>query len=1032
MKTLEAGSERLTRGGGTGTFAILPAGPEASGDPLSDPETDIAPPLPPPTTAAAAEPWRARWLQAAGRNGDAEFTSRLEARLDEPADQTLLAAVFTYSPFLADCLLAEPALLLGFRETGPAALIDAELQAIDDLPLDRNRMLSGLRRAKRRIATLVGLADLEQQFSLEEVTASLTRLADRATEAVLATFLAESAKRGELELADPDQPTRDCGIFVIGMGKLGAAELNYSSDIDLIVFFDPEKIAYRGRETPMALAVRAARAIVYGLENKNRDGYVFRTDLRLRPHPPGHPLALSVDAAELYYERHGQNWERAAFIKARTIAGDITAGDGFLRRLAPFVWRRHLDYAAIRDIHSIKRQINAHRGFGTIAFRGHDLKVGRGGIREIEFFVQTQQLILGGRHPELRDRRTLTTLQSLVSGRWVDAAAADELAKAYRFLRSLEHRLQMVADKQTQQLPTRDQELALFARFAGFADAEALGKALTRTLQRVEQHYAELFEAEPDLGAGKQLVFTGTSDDPGTLETMRAMGFRDPAAAASRIRQWHHGHIRATRSTRAREILTELTPGILKALERQADIDEAFRLFDAFLSGLPAGVQFFSLIRANPNLLNLLADLIGAAPRLAEVLARNVALFDAMLAPDFFEPLPDEGALEAEFARLRRDARHLEALLDLCRRWAQGRQFQAGLHVLLGFADATSASRALTGIAELILRTLLPEAAKWLEEQHGRMPGGSFCIIGMGKLGSKELSLGSDLDLVFVYDAPEDAKSDGAKPLDAVTYYARLGQRLVSAISAQTAEGRLYEIDTRLRPSGNVGPIATSLDNFEKYHEATAQIWERQSLTRARVVSGDPDLAERVAAAIDRALARSTPPDKLRAEVRGMRLRIFKEHGSDDPWNLKHCRGGLVELEFAAQYLVLRFGPAHPELRTTETRSVFARAIEAGLLAETRGRRLIQALDLLHALQAVLRLSTTTRKFDPGKAPVGLEEALVRAANRQLGLGVPVAHFAAIEGLLVESEESAAQYFDELCPPDGAAETRGDSKGNAS
>ncbi len=980
---------------------------------MNQPEPNVAPPLPLPSPD---EPWRARWLQAAGRHPDPQIGKALEARLDDADDQALLAGIFPLSPHLADGLINDPVVLLDYRANGAAQLVDAEIGAIDSLPLDRNRMLPGLRRAKRRIATVVGLADLEGAFDLDQVTASLTRLADRATEAVLATFLAEAARRGEVELAEPDRPTAECGIFVIGMGKLGAKELNYSSDIDLIVFFDPERITYRGRETPMALAVRAARAIVYGLENKSREGYVFRTDLRLRPHPPGHPLALSVDAAELYYERHGQNWERAAFIKARVIAGDKAAGDAFLRRLGPFVWRRHLDYAAIRDIHSIKRQINAHRGFGSIGFRGHDLKVGRGGIREIEFFVQTQQLILGGRHPELRDPRTLVALHDLVDGRWVDAEAAAELASAYRFLRSLEHRLQMVADKQTQTLPSRDQELAQFARFAGFADVAALGEALTLTLQRVERQYAQLFEAEPDLGAGKQLVFTGTEDDPGTLETLRGMGFREPTAVAARIRQWHHGHIRATRSTRARELLTELTPGILKALERQADVDEAFRLFDAFLSGLPAGVQFFSLIRANPNLLALLGDLMGAAPRLAQVLARNVALFDAMLAPDFFEPLPDGEALEAELLRLRRDARHLEALLDLCRRWAQGRQFQAGLHVLLGFADATSASRALSGIAELVIRTLLPEAQGWLEDQHGRVPNGSFCVIGMGKLGSRELSLGSDLDLVFVYDAPDDAQSDGGKPLNATTYYARLGQRLISAISAQTAEGRLYEIDTRLRPSGNVGPVATSLASFKKYHEVTAQVWERQSLTRARVVAGDRHLAAAVAAAIDEALSRPTDPKTLRADVRAMRFRIFKEHGSENHWALKHCRGGLVELEFAMQYLVLRHGPALAELRTPDTRQVLDRAIGAGLLEEGRGRRLRQALDLFHALQAVLRLSMEGRRFDPATAPEGLKEALVRAANRQLGLGVPVAHFAAIEELLVESETLVAQYFDELCP----------------
>ena len=977
----------------------------------------VAPPAPPPASAGGEEPWLSRLRAAAARGSDPDLTGRLEACLGKPRARELLAAVFAYSPFLAECLIADPALLADLRETGAGPIVEAELDRIDALPFDRNRLLPGLRRARRRIAAAVGLADLEGRLDLDAVTLSLSRLADHATEAVLATFLAESAKRGEIDLDDADRPTLNCGIFVVGMGKLGANELNYSSDIDLIVFFDPERIAYRGRETAMALAVRAVRAIVYGLEHKSRDGYVFRTDLRLRPHPPGHPLALSVDAAELYYERHGQNWERAALIKARIIAGDREAGRAFLRRLAPFVWRRHLDYASIRDIHSIKRQINAHRGFGTIGVRGHDLKVGRGGIREIEFFVQTQQLILGGRHPELRDPRTLTTLARLVEGRWVNGAAGAELAAAYRFLRALEHRLQMVRDKQTQTLPARDQELDQLARFAGFADREALGAAVMAVLRTVERHYAQLFEAEPDLGAGRQLVFTGTEDDPGTLDTLREMGFRDPAAVASRIRQWHHGHIRATRSTRAREILTELTPGILHALQRQTEVDEAFRLFDQFLTGLPAGVQFFSLVRANPNLLALIGDLMGAAPRLAQVLAGNVALFDAMLAPDFFEPLPDAAALQAELGRLRRDARHLEGLLDLCRRWAQGRQFQAGLHVLLGLVDAASASRLLTDIAELVIRTLLPEAAHWLEEQHGRIRGGSFCVLGLGKLGSRELSLGSDLDLVFLFEAPEDALSDGAKPLPATTYYARLGQRLVSAISARTAEGRLYEIDTRLRPSGNVGPIACSLANFRRYQETTAQVWERQSLTRARAVAGDPALAAAATAAIDEALARPVAPELLAREVRSMRLRIFKEHGSDNPWNLKHCRGGLVDLEFAAQYLVLRHGPDHPSLRRTDTRGILEAAIEADLVEAVIGRRLLQALGLLQALQAVLRLSLNDR-FEPRQAPPGLREALVRAANRQLGLGVPVAHFAAVEELLIEGETAARRFLDALCPPD--------------
>jgi [glutamine synthetase] adenylyltransferase / [glutamine synthetase]-adenylyl-L-tyrosine phosphorylase len=499
----------------------------------------------------------------------------------------------------------------------------------------------------------------------------------------------------------------------------------------------------------------------------------------------------------------------------------------------------------------------------------------------------------------------------------------------------------MVADKQTQALPAREAEFERFAAFAGFADGAALEAVVLEALTTVERHYAELFEREPDLGAGGggSLVFTGTEDDPGTLATLSGMGFRDPVAVSTRIREWHHGHIRATRSTRARELLTELTPSILRVLERQPDRDAAFRMFDEFVAGLPAGVQIFSLLRENPNLLTLLADLMGTAPRLARQLSSRDDLLDAMLAPDFFERLPEAEDLRREFASRLVDVRDLEDMLDACRRWAHGRQFQAGLQVLLGLSSGAKAAAALTAIAEIVLEALLPTAERWLVGQHGRVPGGAFAVLGFGKLGSRELTIGSDLDLVFVYDAPEGAASDGARPLPAATYYARLGQRLVSALTAKTAEGELYEIDTRLRPSGNLGPVATPLASFARYQAETAQVWERQALTRARVVvAGDAGLAARVAAAIRESLARPREPEPLARAVRAMRERIFKEHGSPSPWNLKHARGGIVELEFTAQFLVLAHAHAEPRLLDTSTAAVLGAAGEAGLLPAHEAR----------------------------------------------------------------------------------------------
>ncbi|MCX8102093.1 MAG: bifunctional [glutamine synthetase] adenylyltransferase/[glutamine synthetase]-adenylyl-L-tyrosine phosphorylase [Geminicoccaceae bacterium] len=985
----------------------------------------LAPPLA--LDAGLLESGLERWRAASLRLSDPALAEFVRAAPELPGLGPVLRGVLAGSPFLTECLLAEPELLRRIAELGFAVAhreLHEQLAAID--ALERSRVMAGLRRLRRRVALLVGLADLAGAWSLEEVSEALTAFADAAIAKVLDHLLLDAARRGELGPLDPEAPSRGSGLVVLGMGKYGARELNYSSDIDLIVLYEDERWPGRAPDGPMAVATRLTRSLVHLLEQPTREGYVFRTDLRLRPHLPGHPLVISTEAAELYYERHGQNWERAAFIKARAVAGDLEAGARFLRILQPYIWRRNLDFAAIRDIHSIKRQINAHRGFGTIRVLGHDIKVGRGGIREIEFFVQTQQLILGGRDRDLRSPRTLEGLAALAAKRWVAAEAARELAEAYRFLRCLEHRLQMVADKQTQVIPAREQEVARFAAFAGFASVEAMIAAVLARLQTVERHYAALFEREPDLGAGGNLVFTGTDDDPATLETLRAMGFKEPQLVAGRIRAWHHGHIRATRSTRARELLTELTPALLEALTRHTDPDHAFRLFDEFVSGLPAGVQFFSLLRANPRLLDLLTDLMGAAPRLAKHLASQADLFEQLIQPDFFEPLPEPEPLERELLARLGDARDLQDTLELSARWARGRQFQAGVQVLLGLAGAEEAAAVLTAIAETVLRALLPRAEAWLEPQHGRVPGGSFVVLGFGKLGSRELTVGSDLDLVFVYDAPEGARSTGPKPLDAASWYGRLGNRLVAAITARTAGGQLYEIDTRLRPSGNVGPPACALASFARYQLETAEVWEQQALTRARVVAGDADLGRRVEAAIAAAVRRPRARGPLASAVRAMRERIWREHGREDPWALKHARGGLVDLEFTAQYLVLAHAAEHPQLHRTATLAVLETAGELGLLPPSAAREACAALRLLHALQAVLRLSTADR-FDPATAPAGLKHALLAAARKALP-DEPLPDFSSLERRLVESQAQARQLFDQLCPPGGAPEERARSQ----
>ncbi|GBD41476.1 Bifunctional glutamine synthetase adenylyltransferase/adenylyl-removing enzyme [bacterium HR39] len=984
-------------------------------------------PQPRPADAERAARARGRIAAALARNRHRPWADAAAAFLDDPARAELLDALLAGSPFLAACLEQDPEIAALLAAAPPPEVIDAAIAGVGELPLDsRPKLMAGLRRLRRRVAFAAAFGDLAGLLDLEAFCAALSRFADACAGRAVAHLLLEGHSRGEVVLPDPEDPGRGSGLAVFAMGKLGAFELNYSSDIDLIVFHDTARMDYRGGESPRAFTVRLVRNLVHILEHRTADGYVFRVDLRLRPHVPGNPLAISTGEAEEYYERHGQNWERAAWIKARPHAGDIEAGEAFLRRLRPFVWRRYLDWAAVRDIQSIKRQIHAHRGFSAIRVPGHDIKVGRGGIREIEFFVQTQQLILGGRYPELRTPRTREALARLAEGRWIADEAREELDRAYLFLRSLEHRLQMVEDRQTQRLPERAEDFARFAAFAG-TDPATLHAWVAEALETVEHHWAALFEHEVSLGAGGSLVFTGTEDHPETLETLRRMGFRDPGAVVKRIREWHHGDIRATRSARARELLTELTPAILEALSRQPDPDEAFRLFDGFVSALPAGVQIFSLLHANDRLLRLLADLVGAAPRLARTLAAESALFEAMLAPDFFEPLPGRGELRAEAERALGEAAAPDEVLEALARFAHARGFQAGMHLLLGIAPVRAVQHALTALAEVVLEVLLPRVRLWLHHRHGDLPGGRFVVVGLGKLGARELTIGSDLDLVFVYDAPPEARSTGPQPLPPGPFFARLGQRLVSALTVRTPAGRLFEVDMRLRPSGNVGPLATSLAQFEAYEKETAQTWEHQALVRARPVAGDAELAREVERVRAEVLGRTRDPVELAREVAAMNARIHREHGSGDPWNLKYARGGLVDLEFTAQYLVLAHAHEVPALLATETREIFEAAGAAGLLAEGEVADLLRALDLHHALQAVLRLSAHPG-FDPRRAPPGMREMLLRTASRALVDEPPLSGLAALEERLRALQETARGVFERLCPPgDGGPDGEGGS-----
>jgi len=927
---------------------------------------------PAPFDPEAAEIGRQDWLEAAAPLPCADTAKEIAAN---PSAGALMACIFGNSPFLSVSAIRDPEFVCRLMIDGPDETVRRILIDLSEKrkeSLNENTLSRVLRIAKRQIALAVALADISGKWPLSKVTETLSKFAALSLSVASAHLLRESAAQGAFTLKDEVDPENQSGLIILGMGKLGAFELNYSSDIDLIVLFDDECIETTTPDKLQNHFIRIARGLVRILQERTIDGYVFRTDLRLRPDPSATPLALSVLAAETYYESLGQNWERAAMIKARPVAGGTDAGAAFLRHLTPFVWRKNLDFAAIQDIHSIKRQINAHKGGGInpdkAKLLGRNIKLGPGGIREIEFYAQTQQLIWGGREPSLRTPQTIQALTDLADFGQCASSAANELIASYTFLRRLEHRLQMINDEQTQTLPDNENEFSRIATFMGFPSAEAFSDELLLHLNRTHAHYAALFADAPDLsaeGAGN-LVFTGADTDPDTLETIAALGFKQPDMVDATVRGWHHGRYRAVRSTRAREILTEILPRLLTSVGDTPDPDATFIKFDEFLQGLPTGVQLFAMIQANPHLLDLLAEIIGAAPRLARHLSSRPAVLDSVLAPDFFEALPDRDTLESELTRLLERAEYAEDVLDLCRRWAHDRRFQAGVHHLQGLVSADAASRALSDIAETAVKCLYGPISAEFEGRHGKVPGSAMAVLALGKLGSREMTANSDLDLVFIYDVPSDAaESDGEKPLSITQYFARLSQRLINALTALTSEGGLYEVDMRLRPSGNSGPIATTLGSFIKYQNEDAWTWEHMALTRSRIImSTSTVLAKAIDAAIKSTLTGPRTNENVLRDVASMRHRLVTAKPADGPWSLKQVRGGTVDIEFIAQYLMLRHAAAHPEILDHNTVTQLTNLQHAGLLDTDIAEQLGDALHLWHGLLGMLGLTVEGDGFE--------------------------------------------------------------------
>jgi glutamate-ammonia-ligase adenylyltransferase len=900
----------------------------------------------------------------------------------------LLLRVLGGSPSLAGTLAvagAEWPAVFGRVLAAPVRTLPEHVAALERLgaigALPRVDLQALLRRYRRHELVRIGGRDLTGLGTVDDTVRELSALAEGAIE--VATRCAR-ARVAEEWGGDTPVP-----FVVLGMGKLGGTELNYSSDVDLVYVYGEEADHPSGRPVRLFFA-KIAEEVTKAIAEVTADGFCFRVDVRLRPGGDQSPLAVSVAGTVAYYEAWGQTWERSVWLKARPVGGDRALGARLLDELAPFVYRRYLDFATLEDLQTMKQRVDQQLRRGQYE---RDVKLGRGGIRELEFWVQAHQLVHAGKDPRLQRRGTLAALEALAAAGYVEPGLATGLARAYRFLRDVEHKIQIAHERQSQRIPDDPDAYQALVRRLGYLGpdgAHVFEAAHARETDLVHATFAALFhgaaaerrrEARPEAG----LLLDELDDATATRARLAALGFRDLEAAAADLRLLREGPRHAPANARRQRAMRALVPALVSELARVADPDLALHHLASFVASIGARTSFLHLLLENPGVMRLLVRLFGTSEFLSRDFLRHPELLDSLVRADLVRLTRTRADLAAELGARLTGAPDLETRLDIIRRFRHEEFLRIGIHDIEGELGGDLVREQLSTLAEVALEAAVGIAMDAVRERM-RLPEGppadGLAVVGLGKLGGGELNYHSDLDIVFLYDAgPEGWWTDrGLAPHE---YFTRVAQRTISALQTPTREGVAYRVDTRLRPSGNQGTLVSSLAAFESYHAESAALWERQALAKARVLTGPATLQERVRSAIEQVVyGRGLGPADV-AAMAEMRARIAAERGAPgDGVNIKTDWGGLVDVEFVVQMLQLRHGHAEPRVRLPGTQAALEALIAIGALPVEDGERLRAGYAFLRDLEGRLRIE----RDQPVEAIESDADAMVGLARR-LGYG---------------------------------------------